>query len=56
MPRTALPAAMADGLRDMLAERPLCGGCGAKVGAGTLAAGLQAIPTLPLRHRGGRGR
>jgi selenide,water dikinase len=46
--RPAMPRAMAEGLRDMLADRPLCGGCGSKVGAGTLAEALRALPA-PVR-------
>lgn len=46
--RPAMPPAMAEGLRDMLTDRPLCGGCGSKVGAGTLAAGLRVLP-VPVR-------
>jgi selenide,water dikinase len=42
--RPAAPRRMAQGLREMLQDRPLCGGCGAKVGAQVLAAGLQALP------------
>ena len=43
-----LPRAVAAGVREELAAKPLCAGCGAKVGAGALAAGLAALP------RGGR--
>ncbi len=38
-----LPPAMAEGLREMLQDRPLCGGCGAKLGAQTLRAALPRI-------------
>ncbi|MCH8466193.1 MAG: FAD-dependent oxidoreductase, partial [Roseinatronobacter sp.] len=39
-----LPPAMAEGLREMLEGRPLCGGCGAKLGAQTLRAARPHIP------------
>ena len=42
------PDQAALGLSDMLAEKPLCGGCGAKVGPGVLNAGLCQLP-LPSR-------
>ncbi|MGB3279468.1 MAG: selenide, water dikinase SelD, partial [Pseudorhodobacter sp.] len=32
------------GLAEALGEKPLCGGCGAKVGGGALGAALQALP------------
>ncbi len=35
-----LPPAMASGLKEILDDRPLCGGCGAKLGAEALQAGL----------------
>lgn len=35
-----LPPAMASGLKDILEDRPLCGGCGAKLGAEVLTACL----------------
>ncbi len=38
------PARAAAGVLDALAEKPLCGGCGAKVGPGVLQAGLAALP------------
>lgn len=45
----APPRRLADGVRDELAGRkPLCGGCGAKVGAPALQAGLAALD-LPVR-------
>ncbi len=43
----APPARAAAGLLEALAEKPLCGGCGAKVGPGVLQAGLAALPHLP---------
>ncbi|WP_299813331.1 selenide, water dikinase SelD [uncultured Jannaschia sp.] len=48
MARTALPPVVADGVRDVAGDAPLCGGCGSKVGAGALAATLAAMPP-PLR-------
>ncbi len=39
MPAT-LPPAMAAGVQEMLEDRPLCGGCGAKMGAQSLQAAL----------------
>ena len=44
----AMPAGAAEGLADMLAQKPLCGGCGAKVGRADLDAALAALP-LPRR-------
>lgn len=38
------PPRAAAGLLDALAEKPLCGGCGAKVGPGVLQVGLAALP------------
>lgn len=44
MPTAALPARMASAARDMLeGQPPLCGGCGAKIGAGTLGDVLQGL-------------
>jgi selenide, water dikinase len=45
----ALPAQMAEGLRaELTAGKPLCGGCGAKVGAADLSAALTTLPE-PVR-------
>ncbi len=44
MPTAMLPAHSAQGLAAALAEKPLCGGCGAKVGPSGLAATLRALP------------
>ena len=44
MARPALPARVADGVRDVAGDAPLCGGCGSKVGAGALGAVLAAMP------------
>ncbi|WP_170446756.1 selenide, water dikinase SelD [Ruegeria arenilitoris] len=44
MPGPALPRHHADGLRDALGDKPMCGGCGAKVGRGALQAALSAVP------------
>ena len=46
-PRSTPPGAAAD-LRAMLAARPLCGACGAKLGPDTLQTALSALPR-PLR-------
>jgi selenide, water dikinase len=43
MPRP-LPAQFATGLPEALGPKPLCGGCGAKLGAADLAAALAAVP------------
>ncbi len=48
MPASALPKNPALGLVDLLADAPLCGGCGAKVAQGSLAI---ALSTLPAPHR-----
>lgn len=44
MPRPALPAEQARGLREALGEKPMCGGCGAKVDSATLAEALARLP------------
>ncbi len=41
-----LPGTVALGLRATLGDKPLCGGCGAKVGRGALRAVLGALPGL----------
>ncbi|WP_170417871.1 selenide, water dikinase SelD [Ruegeria arenilitoris] len=43
MPAPALPRRHADGLRDALGDKPMCGGCGAKVGRGALQAALSTV-------------
>jgi selenide,water dikinase len=48
MARPALPADHAAGLAEAMGAKPLCGGCGAKVGAGDLAAALSRLPA-PVR-------
>lgn len=40
----SLPARKADGVAEALGDKPMCGGCGAKVGAGTLGAVLADLP------------
>ena len=40
-----LPRQRAAGAAELLAEAPLCGGCGAKMGAAPLAQALAALPT-----------
>mgnify|MGYP001351610224 CR=1 FL=1 len=49
----ALPATHAQGLAEMLAEAPLCGGCGAKVGPGLLRQALAGLD--PVRAELGIG-
>ncbi|MBI1220088.1 MAG: selenide, water dikinase SelD [Rhodobacteraceae bacterium] len=45
MPAPRLPMPMTLGVREELAgAKPLCGGCGAKVGPGALSAALAAVP------------
>ncbi|WP_121063146.1 selenide, water dikinase SelD [Chachezhania antarctica] len=46
MPAPALPRLRADGVDDALGERPLCGGCGAKVGRRALQSALGPAGTL----------
>ncbi|WP_370692966.1 selenide, water dikinase SelD [Pseudotabrizicola sp.] len=48
MARPALPQVHTLGLREALGDKPMCGGCGAKVGAGALRAALAGVPA-PLR-------
>lgn len=45
MPIPALPHPHALGLAEALGDKPLCGGCGAKVGPATLRAALADLPT-----------
>lgn len=47
MPRV-LPNPVLPGLLDAMGDKPMCGGCGAKLGASDLAA---ALATLPKPHR-----
>jgi len=44
----ALPARTAEGVREALGHKPMCGGCGAKVGRGALR---EALATLPPTSR-----
>jgi selenide,water dikinase len=44
MARPGVPAEATAGLAQLLAQRPLCGGCGAKLGPGTLEAALGGLP------------
>ncbi len=39
-----LPREVADGVREALGDKPLCGGCGAKLGPGSLTQALAALP------------
>ena len=43
MPGPVLPAAVPAALRRVVAERPLCAGCGAKVGPGALSSALTGL-------------
>ena len=40
----ALPRPRADGMDNAIDEKPMCGGCGAKVGRGALQEALQTLP------------
>ncbi|MFN4171222.1 MAG: selenide, water dikinase SelD [Pseudorhodobacter sp.] len=44
MARPAIPAGAAAGLAEALGPKPICGGCGAKVGAAVLTEALAALP------------
>lgn len=44
MPAPALPGRVATGVAEALGDKPLCGGCGAKVGPAPLRAALAALP------------
>ncbi len=41
-----LPATHADGLEEAMGSKPMCGGCGAKVGRGALRAALAQVPDV----------
>ena len=45
MPAPAVPSPAARGLRDLMGNAPLCGGCGAKVGISVLTGALAALPS-----------
>ncbi|MBO9451383.1 selenide, water dikinase SelD [Tropicibacter sp. R16_0] len=47
MPQPELPRDHADGLTEALGDKPMCGGCGAKVGRGALRQAL--APMVPRR-------
>ena len=47
MPPPALPRIRAKGMEAALGPKPLCGGCGAKVGGGVLNAVLADLPAMP---------
>lgn len=49
MPEAALPTPAIAGLAEALGAKPLCGGCGAKLGAADLSAALSHLPQ-PARH------
>lgn len=42
----ALSGVVANGVQDILAEKPMCGGCGAKVGSSVLAIALEDLPQM----------
>lgn len=44
MPAPALPQGALPGVAEALGDKPLCGGCGAKVGPGALTESLAALP------------
>jgi selenide,water dikinase len=44
MTRPTLPPSHAKGMAEALGDKPMCGGCGAKVGAGALAQALAVLP------------
>lgn len=44
MPAPNLPTSATTGLSAFLAQRPLCGGCGAKLGPGVLTTALSTLP------------
>ncbi|WP_037310368.1 selenide, water dikinase SelD [Ruegeria halocynthiae] len=48
MPPPALPRHHAAGLDEALGDKPMCGGCGAKIGRGALQSVLNGLPA-PLR-------
>ena len=48
MDRPALPRPHAAGVPEAMGDKPMCGGCGAKVGAGALRAALADLPA-PIR-------
>ena len=48
MPTLSLPKNAAIGLADLLSQKPLCGGCGAKVATGDLNSALSTLPS-PIR-------
>ncbi|SLN56136.1 Selenide, water dikinase [Falsiruegeria litorea R37] len=48
MPQPELPRNHANGLSEAIGDKPMCGGCGAKVGRSTLRRAL--VPTVSLRN------
>ena len=52
MPGLPLPTPAVPGLLEAMGDKPLCGGCGAKLGAADLSAALASLPapTLSLIH------
>lgn len=47
MPVLAIPGEIALGAREIMQDKPLCGGCGAKVGGSILSAVLPSIRSIP---------
>ena len=47
MPVPALPHERTDALAAVLGDKPMCGGCGAKIGRGALRLGLEGGGTVP---------
>ena len=47
MPAPALPRRRAKGMEEVLGAKPLCGGCGSKVGRGALTGVLAGLPAGP---------
>lgn len=48
MARPSLPPSYAKGMAEALGDKPMCGGCGAKVGAGELAQALAVLPKTEI--------
>ena len=45
MTQPDVPLTVADGVREALSDKPMCGGCGSKVGRGILRTSLAGMPT-----------
>lgn len=46
MEQPHVPLTVADGVRDALGDKPMCGGCGAKVGRAALRGALATLPVV----------